>query len=54
VRHEISTEEEMQGCIKKLNARLTKPSMYGAFPLYRKAIKNLERRINELKKIKTT
>jgi len=53
MRYETSTEKEMQICIKKLNARLQGVDTLNLFSLYKKAIKDLERRINELKKTKT-
>jgi len=46
--------DELQSIIDKLQLRLQGVDVFNVFPLYIKTINQLEKRIDELKKTKTT
>ncbi len=55
MKRERYTIKEMQSCIDKLKQRMQlTDDLINAFPLYQNAINGLQRRIDELTKIKTT
>lgn len=47
------TEEELIVIIVKMELRLQGVDVYNTFPLYRKVVANLKRRIDVIKEIKT-